>query len=159
MGGIESEPWRRFNLSRRKALSPVIASVILSGMVLAIGGMVWSYSYGAASTMANDYADETIDMVHTIIERFIIEKVYYDSSTETIDVWVYNYGSIEVTVESTITINGNEYSGEETEITSQEVAEISIDVSAESGLSSYQEVVVEIRSIRDNQEFVTYYVP
>ncbi len=81
-------------MSSRRALSPVIASVILSGMVLVIGAGVWSYSYGAASVMANDYSDMTLEMVHTIAERFCIEKVHYDSTTEDIHVWVYNYGKI-----------------------------------------------------------------
>ncbi len=144
-------------MSTRKALSPVIASVILAGTVLMIGGAVWSYSYGAASTMANDYADVTIDMVHTITERFIIEKVHYDSSTENVTVWVYNYGSIGITVNTIVTINGESYPETEirTGIGSKQIESISIIVGE---LSSYQEIVIDVRSERDNREYVAYYV-
>ena len=145
-------------MSKRKALSPVIASVILSGMVLVIGGAVWSYSYGAASTMANDYADETINMVHTIIERFNIEKVHYDSSTDTVTIWIYNYGDIGITATTTVTINGNEYSESETEINSKQIESVSIDVSSEGDLPSYQKIIITIQTERENREYVTYYV-
>lgn len=143
---------------KRKALSPVIASVILSGMVLAIGGMVWSYSYGAASTMANDYADETIDMVHTIIERFNIQKIHYDSDTHSVTIWVYNYGSIGIIVNATATIDGVPYPEPEIEkpIESMQIEPISIDVPV---LSSYQEVVITVRTERQNREYEVYYVP
>ncbi|MBD3171909.1 hypothetical protein GF326_05500 [Candidatus Bathyarchaeota archaeon] len=146
----------------RKGLSPVIASVILSGMVLVIGAGVWSYSYGAASTMANDYTDETINMVHTIIERFNIEKVHYDSSTDTVNVWVYNYGNIGITVTTTVTINGNSYPETEieTEIDSKQIEPISILISGEvNPLPSYQEIVVTVQTERENREYEVYYVP
>ncbi|RLI04108.1 hypothetical protein DRO31_00105 [Candidatus Bathyarchaeota archaeon] len=143
---------------KRKALSPVIASVILSGMVLAIGGMVWSYSYGAASTMANDYADETIDMVHTIIERFNIEKVYYNSSTELVTIWVYNYGSIEITADTTIKINETSYNELEYHISSKELGKIEIDVSDEPILPTNQEITIRVTTEKSNSEYETYYV-
>ncbi len=145
-------------MSKRRALSPVVASVILSGMVLVIGGAVWSYSYGAASTMANDYADDTIDMVHTIIERFNIEKTYYNSSSETVTIWVYNYGSIGTTVDTTIKIYENSYYDYDISIVSGKLQKIEIDVSAESILSENQEITITVRSERDNVEYETYYV-
>lgn len=38
----------------RKGVSPVIATVILSGVVLMIGGGLWSYSLEAPSSVATD---------------------------------------------------------------------------------------------------------
>lgn len=146
-------------MSSRKALSPVIASVILSGMVLVIGAGVWSYSYGAASVMANDYSDMTLEMVHTLAERFCIEKVHYDSSTEEIDVWIYNYGSISLTADVTLKIDGNSYSSVDNTLGSTELKQVTIDVGAEGGLAAYEGVIIEIVSDRSNMEFMTYYVP
>ncbi len=142
----------------RKGLSPVIASVILSGMVLVIGAGVWSYSYGAASTMANDYADETIDMVHTIIERFTIEKVDYDSSAENISIYVYNYGDVSIDVDTTIKINETSYYDYDKVIDPKNFEKICIDVSGEGGLSSLQKVSIDLRTKRENREYMTYYV-
>ncbi len=142
----------------RKGLSPVIASVILSGMVLVIGAGVWSYSYGAASTMANDYSDETIDMVHTIIERFTIEKVDYDSSAENISIYVYNYGDVSIDVDTTIKINETSYYDYDKVIDPKNFEKICIDVSGEGGLSSLQKVSIDLRTKRENREYMTYYV-
>ena len=142
----------------RKGLSPVIASVILSGMVLVIGAGVWSYSYGAASTMANDYADETINMVHTIIERFTIEKVDYDSSAENISIYVYNYGDVSIDVDTTIKINETSYYDYDKIIDPKNFEKICIDVSGEGGLSSLQKVSIDLRTKRENREYMTYYV-
>lgn len=146
-------------MSSRRALSPVIASVILSGMVLVIGAGVWSYSYGAASAMASDYSDTTLEMVHTIAERFCIEKVHYDSSTEDIHVWVYNYGSVSTTVDVILKIDGNTYSDPDIALGTTELKQITIDVGAEGGLVSYEDVIIEIISERSNTEFMTFYVP
>jgi archaellum component FlaF (FlaF/FlaG flagellin family) len=143
----------------RNGLSPVIASVILSGMVLVIGAGVWSYSYGAASVMANDYADETIDMVHTIIERFTIEKVYYDSSAENITIFVYNYGDVSVEVDTTIKINETFYYDSDKVIDPKDFEKICIDVSEEGELSSLQKVSIDLRTKSENREYMTYYVP
>lgn len=143
----------------RKGLSPVIASVILSGMVLVIGAGVWSYSYGAASTMANDYADETINMVHTIIERFTIEKVDYDNSAENISIYVYNYGDVSIDVDTTIKINETYYYDYDKIIDPKDFEKICIDISDEGGLSSLQKVSIDLRTKRENREYMAYYVP
>jgi flagellin-like protein len=145
-------------MSSKKALSPVIASIILSGMVLVVGGAVWSYSHGAASTMANDYADETIDMVHTIIERFNVEKVYYNSSTELVSIWFYNYGSVDITVDTTIKINETSYPEPDITITSKELGKIEIDVSEEPILPENQKITIQVTTERSNSEYETYYV-
>ena len=145
-------------MSSKKALSPVIASVILSGMVLVVGGAIWSFSHGAASTMANDYTDETIDMVHTIIERFNIEKIYYNSSTELVSIWVYNYGSIEITIDTTIKINETSYPEPDITIRSKELGKIEIDVSEEQILPKNQKITIQVTTEKSNTEYETYYV-
>ncbi len=41
---------------------------------------------GAASSIANDYAITTTEMVHTVIERFNIENIEYYSINQDINV-------------------------------------------------------------------------
>jgi len=144
---------------KRKGISPVIASIILSATVLVVGTGVWSYSYGASSMMANDYSETTIDMVHTISERFCVEKVHYDNTTEYVHVWLYNYGNIVISVDTTVKINGSSYYEPEITIISKEIKKVSIDVTAEPVLVENDVFTVEILTARDNTEKITYYVP
>ena len=65
--------------SRSRAFSPVISIVIISAVVLAIGGAIWAFSQGAMTITAEDYAEAVINMTDTISERFIIEMVSYES--------------------------------------------------------------------------------
>lgn len=69
--------------SRSRAFSPVISIVILSAVVLAVGGAIWAYSQGAMTITAEDYAEDVIEMTDIISERFIIEMVWYDSVSVT----------------------------------------------------------------------------
>ena len=82
--------------NRRRAISPVIAALILSAVVMAVGGAVWSFSQGAMTITAEDYAEAVINMTETISERFIIEHVNH-SATE-LSVWIYNYGDVDIEV-------------------------------------------------------------
>ena len=69
--------------SRRRAFSPVISIVIVSAVVLAVGGAIWSFSQGAMTITAEDYAEAVVNMTDTISERFIIEMVSYESVSVT----------------------------------------------------------------------------
>jgi len=87
---------------KKKAISPVISALILSAVVLTVGGAMWSFSQGAMTITAEDYAESVINMTDTISERFIIEHVYYEELTEPADtmlhVFVYNYGTVDIEV-------------------------------------------------------------
>jgi len=89
---------------KRRASSEVISAVILSGVVLAIGGFLWSYSLGATSVIASDYVNDTLTIVDEVTERFIIEKTFYDSTNSKLVVWVYNYGNQKTTLDIYIDI-------------------------------------------------------
>lgn len=142
---------------KRKALSPVIATVILSATVLMVGGGIWSYSMSAASMMANDYTTDTKDMVHTIIERLNIENVEYYDATQKVHVWVYNYGSIEISVDTTVTINDIEYVVSDTNIASEGLEEIEVTIGL--ALGSNESVSVRVETERENADYEVYYTP
>jgi archaellum component FlaF (FlaF/FlaG flagellin family) len=142
----------------RKALSPVISTLILSAAVLTIGGGVWSFSMGAASSTATDYTYTTTDMVHTIIERLNIELVDYDSTTQDATVWVYNYGSIHIEVDITVTIDGVDYfSTVTTGIDPKTMEDIVVEINL--GLDSDEMLSVKAETERENVDYEIYYVP
>lgn len=84
--------------SSRRAYSPVIAAVILSAVVMSVGGAVWFFSQGSMTITAEDYAEEIIDMTDTICERFIIEHVSNNSDGSLLYVWVFNYGDVDIDI-------------------------------------------------------------
>jgi len=83
-------------LKERRAIAPVISALILSAVVLTVGGVVWAYSQGAMTISAEDYAYSVINMTDTISERFIVEHVAYVNPN--LNVWIYNYGSVDIEV-------------------------------------------------------------
>ena len=84
---------------KRKALSPVISSLILSAAVIAIGGSLWSYSAGAATMVAESYVNDTLELLNEVTERFVVEHVTIDAEKNTLSVWVYNYGTQKINVD------------------------------------------------------------
>jgi flagellin-like protein len=148
----------RHHISRRRGLSPVIATIILSGVVLAVGGAVWSFSIGAAARVSEDYVNDTLDMVNEVIERFTVEHVSYDSATDTLNVWVYNYGDIKIMVDlyaETDTESGSTF---DTILESKTTGLVSVDFSGDP-LESTDEVSIKVYSRRQNFAYYTYYVP
>jgi hypothetical protein len=77
----------------------VIATIILSAVVIAVGGGVWSYSQGAATAIANDYINGTMTLMNEVIERFIVEHVSNNSDGSRLYVWVSNNGDVDITVD------------------------------------------------------------
>jgi len=67
--------------------------MMLSVVVLAVGGAIWSFSQGAMTITAEDYAEDVIEMTDVISERFIIEMVWYDAAPITIDVMAEPVGA------------------------------------------------------------------
>jgi len=140
----------------RAAMSPVIASIILSAMVLVVGAGVWSYSQGAASMVANDYADDTIDMINTIQERYVIEHISFDNDTHTFTLWMYNYGDVPIEIDTRITINDTNYDNNNVIISSDDIQTVIFDVG--STLSINEDITIYILTDRGNSYRGVYYV-
>ena len=95
-------------LNGRRAITPVVSALILSAVVLTIGGVVWAFSQGAMTISAEDYAGSVIEMTDTISERFIIEHVYYELDVvPELHVFVYNYGTVAIEVK--VEVKGKTY--------------------------------------------------
>ena len=155
MGGIESQPWRWLDI--RRGLSPVIATVILAGTVLTIGGIIWSYSLGAATVTAESYVNDTMDMLHEMQERFDVEHVRYNMNNDTLLVWVYNYGKVDIMIDVYPTINSVQ--GETATNNKVEAGETKkILFTFSSPLVTQDQVVLKLYSRRQNVAYYTYYI-
>ena len=86
--------------SRSRAFSAVIAAVILSAVVLTVGGVVWAFSQDAMTITSEEYAETVISLIDTISERFIIEHAYHDGIN--ISIFVFNYGEVDIEVKVNI---------------------------------------------------------
>lgn len=91
--------------NRRKAYSPVIAAVILSAVVLSVGGVVWYFSQGSMTITSEEYAESLLNMTDVISERFIVEHVSYNGTY--LHIWVFNYGEVDIEIKAQV---GNETS-------------------------------------------------
>jgi hypothetical protein len=143
---------------KRRALSPVIATVIISGVVLAIGGGIWAYAQGASIVIANDYVNGTLSLVDEITERFVVEWVKCSTNGETLTVYVYNYGAVDITVDVYVDVDdGNSGSTMETEIVAGSYASIEVSFVGDP-LVTGDEVSIKVYSWRQNSVYRTYYM-
>jgi len=136
----------RFN--ERRGFSPVVSAVILSAVVLTIGGVLWAFSQSAMTISAEDYAKSMIEMTDTISERFIIEHVSYDAGI--LHIWVYNYGEVDIEVKVTYP----EYLIW-TEVSSKDLEKIDIIIE----LSPNTAVGINVESRRENDAYYRFVVP
>lgn len=137
--------------SRSRAFSPVISAVIISVVVIAVGGAVWAFSQGAMTITAEDYTEAMINMTETISERFIIEHVA--NTTTQIHVWIYNYGEISIVVDVHVDIDGGESNFEMgVEVEPRELRKVVIDLE----ILDYDEVAVKAVSRRGNNAYYRY---
>ena len=135
--------------SRSRAFSPVISVVIISAIVIAIGGAIWAFSQGAMTITAEDYAEAVINMTDTICERFIIEHV--NNSLTELSIWIYNYGDVDIEVNVTYPENTNGWE----KVFSEELKRIDIEYVAVSGT----EVGIKVESRRENDVYYRYFAP
>ena len=142
---------------RNRGLSPVIATIILSAVVISIGGAIWSYAQGAATINANQYIDSTMDLMNEVIERFTIEHVSNSSDGNNLYVWVYNHGDVDIVVDVYANSTGVYFSTLETTVVTEDLVKVSIDFSS-APLVAGDEVAIKAQSRRQNNAFYTYYV-
>ncbi len=145
-------------IRRRRALSPVIATIILSAVVIAIGGSIWSYASGASTVIANNYIDGVLELMEETAERFTVEMVTNNSACTELYVWIYNYGDYNVSAD--VYVNNGTYQFS-TNVSSPlvipvgELVYANVNVTASSGVS----LAVKVHSRRSNNAFYTYIVP
>lgn len=144
--------------SKRGGVSPVIASIIISAVVLTIGGALWSYTQSASTVIANDYIDGVMILLTEASERFAVEKVSNNSDCSILRVWIYNYGDVNVTVDVYVYIGSYVYftdPGDPILVEAGAYRCANVTISASSG----DEVAVKAHSRRQNNAYYVYTVP
>ncbi len=141
----------------RRALSEVISSIILSGVVLIVGGALWSYSLGAATVMTDDYVNGTLSLVDELTERFTVEWANVSDTGDALTVWVYNYGGVDITVDVYATVDDDTSSSTlGTPITSGAIASVGLSFAGDPILEN-DVVSVQAYSRRQNSAYYTHY--
>ena len=147
----------RPKIRRGRGVSPVIATIILSAAVITIGAAVWNYSQGAATVIANDYVNGTLDLLKEVTERFTIEHVSNNTVGSIMYVWIFNFGDVDITVDLYANATGKYSSTLGTNIASGDL--VKIDASFEGApLQVDDEVALKVHSRRQNNVYYTYYV-
>lgn len=146
LSGIKRDP---------KGFSPVIASLILAVAVITMGGMVWAFSQSAMTVTADDYVEGVMNLMNEGAERFTIEHVRYCNESDTLYVWIYNYGDVDTVVDVYANVTGGAFECEmENEVASGAIFEVHISLDAASG----SEVSIKAVSRRGNNAYYMYLV-
>jgi hypothetical protein len=84
----------------KKGVSPTISNLILLVAVIGTGLFLWWFALTRTNIAAADYADEVSEGIEKIEERFVIEHVQIQNTSEiyNITIWVHNYGKISVNI-------------------------------------------------------------
>jgi hypothetical protein len=144
----------------RRGLSPVISSVILAAAVLTIGISVWTFATGSSGVIQESYCDEVIASAEKVQERFCIENVGLDQASNTLTVWVLNYGPVDLTIDA-VRVTGSSnvsYHSVEVVISVSEFVRIDVtpsEVSLVDGLS----LSIEVISRRGNKAYDSLLIP
>jgi hypothetical protein len=142
---------------KRRALSPVVSTLIITGVVLAIGSGLWGFALSASSAMADNYVNGTLNLLYEITERFTVEHVSNTSNGDALLVWVYNYGPVNITVALNAEVNdGNNGTLTDQVILAGEIKEIQIPFP--DNLEQEDEIAVKVYSVRQNYAYYIYYV-
>ncbi len=147
-------------LSDKRATSPLIAEVMLVACAITIGIVVWSFARGYSSYEMTSYWQKASENIHGLKERFTVEKVAFNftgDSSGTLLAWIFNYGEIDVEVKIYVLINGiavNETSSY-TKIAKGSAAKFALDLYP---ISSGNELVIKVESLRGNVNFDSYKV-
>ena len=145
-------------LRKKRGVSPVISSIILSAIVLTVGGSIWFFAQSAATIIAEDYIDEIMTLRDEATERFTVEHVANNSDCMELYLWIYNYGDVNITVDAYAFIGNATYSTDlnsPSTVGKNEIILVSMTVSALSG----DEIAIKVHSRSQNNAYSTYIVP
>lgn len=92
----------------RRALSPVIASLIMASVVIALSFTVLAWAQFRTSDYAETYGETTDAEIARLKERLTVEAIFYDGSVD-ISIYLLNCGAIDnVKIQSVRVQNGME---------------------------------------------------
>jgi len=140
-------------LKCRRGISEVISSVILTAVVLTVGGSVWFYAQSATTVMTNNYVNNTLGLKPEIIERFTVERVFYESGV--LHIWIFNYGSVDSQLDIYVTPSvGTIPPSLNHAIGSNNLGYVDIATTLSAGTT----LSIKVHSVRDNNVYYAYTV-
>jgi len=142
-------------LRNGKALTPVVATIVLCGVVLTVGISVWSFTYSLTRGLEEDYYEGVKRQIDAISERFIVEHISYDNDTSVLNVWVFNYGKVDIQVDVYVRGDVEGQNATAISIPHNEIVEINVPLVASVG----DELSITVISRRQNVVYATYVVP
>ena len=142
---------------RRRGLSPVISTIILTAVVITIGGLVWSYAQGASTVVAMQYVDDTLDLLYEITERFSIEHVSNNSDGTSLNVWISNYGDVDIILDVYADTSSSSSTNSSVEVLAGDIVYVEISFSG-NPLSKGDSVAIQAYSRRQNSEYSMHVV-
>lgn len=143
-------------LGSRRAVSEVISAVILTAVVLTVGCSVWFYARSVAGVMADDYVESSLELKQEILERFVVERVFYDSVSDNLGVWISNYGTVDAEVTVYVTPStGLPLASPSTSIGAETLEVIGIPCDMASGTA----LSIKVHSVRGYNAYYTYTIP
>jgi archaellum component FlaF (FlaF/FlaG flagellin family) len=153
---------KRKSLARR-GLSTIISSIIMCAVVIAIGGSLWSITQSVASVTGNTYYNSVLRSAYQIEERFCVENVGLNTSSNKLQVWVSNYGNVNITVQQILVKGGGNVSSKQLGVPLACGGIIGItllktdlsNIAIKSGLS----ISIEVVSSRGNEAYDTVHIP
>jgi len=141
----------------RRGISSVVASIVLSGIVLVIGASVWAFSRGAAVSAAETYVNETLSVVNDINERLMVENVYYNETTGLLYIWIFNYGDVDLVCDVYVFYNGEQIASTlNHSIDTDSLYSLSIDPGI--SLTTGDWIDIQVHSRRQNDAFYEHYI-
>lgn len=151
----------RSGSKKKRGVSPVISTIILSAVVMAVGGSLLSFASGASTVFANDYINSTFVQVEDILESFIVEHVSYNDTDNVLHIWIFSCGMNgprgNITIKAQIYIGDNIVTDPDNsvELDSYEHKQVAIPYNATAG----DELIIKIHSWRGKNAYYTYIVP
>ena len=78
----------------RRALSPVISSIIMASVVIALSFAVLAWSQFRTSDYAENYGETTDAAIARLKERLTVEYISYNGSSGNLSIYLLNCGAI-----------------------------------------------------------------
>jgi flagellin-like protein len=92
-------------LGNKRGVSEVIASLILILVVTAAGVVIYAYSVTAFSSSGSHFEQQTKLDQEQMRERFQVIRVWWDETSQQMNLTIINYGQIDIAV-GAVYING-----------------------------------------------------
>jgi flagellin-like protein len=111
-GGL---PTRSHDDRKKKAVSPLISSIILIGIVIVVGGAAWTYANTAVGARLDAQGSEVANDVNSVKEKFAIVGVKVERGVfpsplqDNVTIWIYNNGGVDTTISEIWISNSNSF--------------------------------------------------